>query len=120
MTLFVLHRRPMCDKLLEPVVPPRAQHQVQTDCLPHLQCTPDPGLEIATQQVGMVGQEAEHIDADDLAVARLAGVEHPDHAGRVEGDELRIPVDDEELRAQGRSRQHVTLLFCRVLYGYVG
>ena len=110
----------MRDKLLEPVVPPCAQHQVQTDCLPHLQRTLDPGLEVATRQVGVVGQEAEHIDADDLAAARLAGVEHLDHAGRVEGNELRIPVDDEELRAQGRSRQRVTLCYVGYYMVYVG
>jgi hypothetical protein len=29
----------------------------------------------------MVGQEAEHVDADDLAAVGFAGVEHPNHAG---------------------------------------
>jgi hypothetical protein len=29
----------------------------------------------------VVGQEAEHVDADDLAAVGLAGVEHLDHAG---------------------------------------
>jgi hypothetical protein len=115
MALSVLHWRPMRDKLFETMVPPRAEYQVQTDCPPHLQRALDPGLEVATQRVGVVGQETKDIDADDLTAARLAGVEHLDYAGRVEGNELRIPIDDEELIAQGRSRQRVTLC-CWVLY----
>jgi hypothetical protein len=116
MALFVLHRRPMCDKLFETMVPPCAEHQAQTDCLPHPQRALNPRLEVATQRVGVVGQEAEHIDANDLAAAGLAGVEHLDHAGRVEGNELRIPVDDEELIAHDRSRQRVIFIFLGTIW----
>jgi hypothetical protein len=45
----------------------------------------------------VVAQEAEHIDANDLAAIWFRRIEHVDNAGGIEGDEKGFQVDNEVL-----------------------
>jgi len=61
-THLILQRRPMCDKVLETHVWFRAELQLQTRRLAHLERALDRGLEVPTQRPrAVVGEEFEHV-----------------------------------------------------------
>ena len=87
----------MRDKLFKPMILPRAQTQLHADRGAHLQRALDARLEVAADRAGVVAEEAENVDADDLAAVGFRGVQHVDDAGGVEGNGESFEVDDEEL-----------------------